>query len=103
MCYISIDILLNTEEYLSKVKLSSYVKFPKYITIVFLALSIMMILEFIMDQLSIKKEKGRINRLENEILELKAKLYDQSQIKLLEKSESKINDSVNGDNEEKEN
>lgn len=69
----------------------------------FLMLSSMMILEFIIDQFSIKREKGKINRLENEILGLKAKLYDKSQRKLPEKSESEINDSVKGDNEEKEN
>ena len=41
--YFSVDILLNTEQYLSKIKLSSYIKFPRYDMGLFLFLSFLMI------------------------------------------------------------
>ena len=99
--YFSIDILLNTEAYLSKVKLSAYIKFPKYVMTVFLTLSLMMILEFVMDQFSISKEKGKISSLENEVLQLKAKLYDKAQTELPEAVEQEADDSVAADEEDK--
>ncbi len=67
---------------------------------VFLTLSIMMILEFIMDQFSISKEKGRINALENEVMQLKAKLYDKGQKEIPENVGSEVSESVNGEEEE---
>lgn len=95
--YFSVDILLNTEAYLSKVKLSSYIKFPKYIMGIFLFLSILMITEYIMQQLRIKSVKDGMEDLENEVKELKAKLYDKGQGTLPEEAES---ESVNGEEEE---
>lgn len=77
--YFSVDILMNTEEYLSKVKLSSYIKFPRYVMGLFLFLSILMVTEYVMQQLKIRSIKGGIEDLEDEIKDLKAKLYDKSQ------------------------
>ncbi|WP_424962795.1 hypothetical protein [Ekhidna sp.] len=77
--YFSIDILLNTEQYLSKIKLSSYIKFPKYVMMIFLFVSILMAVEYVMQQIRIHKLKNDIGDLESEVTELKAKLYDKSQ------------------------
>ena len=77
--YFSVDILLNTEQYLSKIKLSSYIKFPRYIMGLFLFISILMMVEYIMQQLRIRNIKQGIGDLEDQIVELKAKLYDKSQ------------------------
>ncbi len=77
--YFSVDILLNTEQYLSKIKLSSYIKFPRYVMGLFLFISILMMVEFVMQQLRIHNIKGGIDDLKAEIVELKAKLYDKSQ------------------------
>lgn len=77
--YFSVDILLHTEQYLSKIKLSSYIKFPKYVMALFLVISIMMIIEFVMQQLKIRSIKSEREDLEGEIVALKAKLYDKSQ------------------------
>ncbi|MEO9483112.1 MAG: hypothetical protein ABJG47_06685 [Ekhidna sp.] len=77
--YFSVDILLNTEQYLSKIKLSSYIKFPRYVMGLFLFISIMMMIEFTLQQIRIRSIKNGIDDLENEIVELKAKLYDKSQ------------------------
>ncbi|WP_421763898.1 hypothetical protein [Ekhidna sp.] len=92
--YFSLDILLNTEQYLSKIKLSSYIKFPRYVMGLFLFLSILMVIEFTMQQLKIRSIKGGIDDLKDEIVELKAKLYDKSQ----EEPESEI--AVEEDEEE---
>ena len=78
--YFSIDILMNTEAYLSKVKLSSYIKFPRYVMGIFLFLSILMIIEFVIHQLSIYQGRGNVEEMEKEILQLKAKLYDRGQV-----------------------
>lgn len=77
--YFSVDILLNTEQYLSKIKLSSYIKFPRYVMGLFLFISILMVIEFAMQQLKIRSIKGGIDDLKDEIVDLKAKLYDKSQ------------------------
>ena len=74
--YFSIDILVNTEQYLSKIKLSSYIKFPKYIMVAFLIMAIMMIVSFVMERMNVYKIKDGIEDLEEEIIHLKAKLYD---------------------------
>ncbi|MEM6642192.1 MAG: hypothetical protein AAF616_04360 [Bacteroidota bacterium] len=77
--YFSIDIFVHTEEYLSKVKLSAYVRFPKYLMAVFLLLSVFMLVEYIIQQIKISGIKSGVEDLENEIKELKAKLYDKGQ------------------------
>ncbi|MBC6426033.1 MAG: hypothetical protein GDA51_06115 [Ekhidna sp.] len=97
--YFSIDILVNTQAYLSKIKLSSYVKFPRYIMVVFLFVSILMIVEFVLQQIAVHRAKGNVEELENEILRLKAKLYDKGQYELSE-NESEEDDLVVDDEEE---
>lgn len=77
--YFSIDVLANTEEYLSKIKLSSYIKFPRYVMIVFLSLSLLMIVEFILERFNVYRVKEGMDEMEDEIVKLKAKLYDQAQ------------------------
>ena len=77
--YFSVDILLNTEQYLSKIKLSSYIKFPRYIMALFLFVSILMMIEYVIQQMKVRSIKGGIEDLEDEVKSLKAKLYDQSQ------------------------
>jgi cell division protein FtsL len=77
--YFSIDVLINTEQYLSKIKLSSYIRFPKYVMIAFLIVSIMMIVSFVLERFNVYKIKEGIEDMEEEIIHLKAKLYDQSE------------------------
>ena len=100
--YFSIDILMNTEEYLSRVKLSAYIKFPKYVMGIFLFISILMITEYIMQQLRIRNVKEGIGDLENEVKELKAKLYDKGQATLPEEIDLQEEDSVNSEEEDPE-
>ena len=100
--YFSIDILMNTEEYLSKVKLSAYIKFPKYVMGIFLFISALMITEYIMQQVRIKNIKDGISDLENEVKDLKAKLYDKGQGMLPEEFESEESESVSSEDEDPE-
>ena len=98
--YFTIDILMNTEAYLSKVKLSAYIKFPKYIMGIFLFLSVLMIVEYVMQQLRIRNIKSNIEGLENQVKELKAKLYDQGQTEISEISYSETDETVSEEDEE---
>ncbi|MEP1096473.1 MAG: hypothetical protein ABJG78_15260 [Cyclobacteriaceae bacterium] len=77
--YFSIDVLVNTNEYLSKIKLSQYIEFPRYVMIAFLTLSLIMITEFILERFIVYRVKEGIEDMEHEIVNLKAKLYDQGQ------------------------
>jgi len=77
--YFSIDVLVNTNEYLSKIKLSQYIEFPKYVMIAFLTLSLIMMTEFILERVIVYRVKEGIEDMEHEIVNLKAKLYDQAQ------------------------
>ena len=77
--YFSIDILLNTEQYLSKVKLSSYIKFPKYIMSLFLTMSVLMLIEFVLERYQAFQSKDGVQSLEEQIVTLKAKLYDKKE------------------------
>ena len=98
--YFSVDILMNTEAYLSKVKLSAYIKFPKYIMGVFLFISVLMTTEYIMQQLRIRNIKSGIVDLENEVKELKAKLYDRGQSEPAENTDSEVDESVSEEESE---
>ncbi|MEM9895057.1 MAG: hypothetical protein AAF789_01695 [Bacteroidota bacterium] len=100
--YFSIDILLNLEAYLSKVKLSSYVKFPRYIMIVFLMLSLFMLIGFILERLNVLRIKSGISDKDNEIVRLKAKLFDQSEQAPALKAPEEADDEDDDEDEESE-
>ncbi|MEQ9468968.1 MAG: hypothetical protein RLN88_16280 [Ekhidna sp.] len=95
--YFSVDIMLNTEQYLSKIKLSSYIKFPRYVMGLFFFLSILMMIEYVMQQLRIRNIKGDIEDLKSEVTGLKAKLYDKSQANL---DDISLDDADKGDEDE---
>jgi len=78
--YFSVDILVNTEAYLSKVKLSSYIKLPRYVMSIFLFVSIIMIAEYVLQQFALRSAKSNTSVLESEVLKLKARLYDQEHL-----------------------
>lgn len=80
MVYFSIDSLLNMES-----TLTWYAeKFPEsggayWIMILFLILTVLMITELIVENIHLKNVKEEIPELEDEIVRLKAKLYDKSE------------------------
>lgn len=98
--YFSIDILMNTEQYLSRIKLSSYIRFPKYVMGAFLLISIMMIVSFVLERFNVYKIKEGIEDMEEEIIHLKAKLYDKSASEGAEDSDDDEGDDNDPDGEE---
>lgn len=78
---------MNTEAYLSKIKLSSYIKFPRYVMIAFLIISLMMIIEFVLERFHVYQVKDGFSDLEEEIVRLKAKLFDQSEANVAEEED----------------
>ncbi len=64
----------------------------------FLFISILMMIEFVMQQLRIRSIKGGFEDLEDEIKDLKAKLYDKSQ----EESDASFEDVADEESEEDE-
>lgn len=76
--HLSFDVLLHTQDYLAKIKLSAYLKFPKYLMAAFLFLSMLMLVEFtlqITTQYQLRKKAGALEK-ENEAL--KARLKENS-------------------------
>ena len=74
--YFSIDILLNTEQYIAKIKFTSYIKLPRYAVLLLLFLSILMIVEFGLERIHAYQIKDGISDLKEEILSLKSRLHD---------------------------
>ena len=74
--YFSIDIFLNTEQYLSMIKLSDYITYPKYIMGIFFIVSLMMLISFLIERYHAFQTKDEVQSLEEQIMSLKAKLYD---------------------------
>ncbi len=95
--YFSVDILRNTEQYLSKIKFSADIKLIKYIMGIFLFVSILMFIAFVMQQFKIMSIKKNIGDMEDEIQNLKAKLYDKSQ-----EEEKDSDEDTDGEEEEEE-
>lgn len=98
--YFSIDILMNTEQYLARIKLSSYVKFPKYIMSIFLIVSVFMLINFILEKLHIYRIKDGIKDLKEEIVHLKAKLYDKHNTNVLKEKNEADDDGAESENDE---
>lgn len=81
-------------------KLSAYIKFPKYIMGIFLFMSVLMIVEFILRIMSLQNVRGQVGNLEKEVMELKAKLYDKGQIELPQTTEEEEDNSVSKEDDE---
>jgi len=80
MIYFSFDSLLNMESTLTwlneKFKPENQ---PYWVMVLLLVLAILMIVEIIVENMQIHRIKEEIPNLEDEIVRLKAKLYDQSE------------------------
>ena len=66
----------------------------------FLFVSVLMTIEYVMQQLRIRQIKGGMDDLRNEITELKAKLYDKSVEQTDEEEEQEDEDDDEGNSEE---
>lgn len=76
--YYSIDMFNHMDEYLSRL-FKSISQVPKYTLSIFITLVSLMIIEIIIENIQIFSLRKRAIKAENEVMLLKAKLYDQSQ------------------------
>ena len=72
LMYFSIDIMTNMEAYLDKIKLSTYLRFPKYVMAAFLVISILMVTAFILERVQAYRLQKTIKGLRKEITDLRA-------------------------------
>lgn len=77
--YFSVDILVNTDSYKAKVDFGMLRTLPYYVVTLTLIMSVLMVIEFGVDIFDKVGLKNRLKKAEQEILELKARLYDESQ------------------------
>lgn len=77
--YYSIDILANMELYKEKVDFTMLRKLPEYLLYLLLSVSLLMIIELSAENWHIISLKRRIRQAEEEVLRLKAKLFDKSE------------------------
>ncbi len=77
--YYSIDILANQQEYMEKVTdFATLRKLPQYLLTVVLIISLLMLIELLVENVHLFRLRKKVSGAEEELLKLKAKLYDQS-------------------------
>ncbi len=110
--YYSIDILSNQQEYMEKVNdFATLRKLPQYLLTVVLIVSLLMLIELIVENVHLYRLRKKVANAEEELLKLKAKLYDQSgesapknalkEAKVEEDDDEQENDYLLDDEEEK--
>lgn len=78
--YYSIDILSNMDAYKERLDMSFAMrKLPTYLMITFIVLCMLMLIELVTENFHIINLKRKARNAEEEVLRLKAKLYDESQ------------------------
>ncbi len=77
--YYSIDILANQQEYMERVTdFATLRKLPQYLLTVILIISLMMVFELALENVHLFRMRKKVNHAEEELLKLKAKLFDQT-------------------------
>jgi len=77
--YFSLDIIINMDAYLDKIDFATLRKLPNYALGGFLFISIMMLAEFALENFQIISLRKKVKEAEKELINLKAKLYDQNE------------------------
>lgn len=77
--YYSIDILANMDLYKEKVDFAMLRTLPEYLLYLLLAVSLLMITELAVENWHILSLRRRVRQAEEDLLKLKAKLFDRSQ------------------------
>lgn len=110
--YYSIDILANQQEYMEKVNdFATLRKLPQYLLTVVLIVSLLMLIEVVVENVHLFRLRKKVSQAEEELLKLKAKLYDQAgesspknalkEAKVEEDDDEQENDYLLDDEEEK--
>lgn len=77
--YFSVDIMINIEEYKADITFSDLKKAPVYLLSLFIFLCLFMLTELVIENTHIISLKNKVKQAEQDVLNLKAKLYDKSQ------------------------
>ncbi|MEP2608707.1 MAG: hypothetical protein ABJH57_02670, partial [Cyclobacteriaceae bacterium] len=77
--YFSVDIMVNIEEYKADITFSDLKKAPVYLLSLFIFLCLFMLTELVVENTHIISLKNKVKQAEQEVLSLKARLYDKSQ------------------------
>ncbi|MFY0600981.1 MAG: hypothetical protein JXR03_15000 [Cyclobacteriaceae bacterium] len=97
--YFSIDIMINLDTYKEKIPMNMIFRdIPMYLLSLFLFVSLMMLVGIIVENSHIVSLKKKLSNAEKEVLTLKAKLYDRSQ--LPEESTPDLDEDVEEDDSE---
>jgi len=75
--YFSLDIIINMDDYLDKMDFATLRKLPNYALAGFLFISVLMLVEFGIENFQIITLRRKAKEANKEVLSLKAKLYDQ--------------------------
>ena len=98
--YYSIDIITHQQEYMEKVSdFATLRKLPEYMLMVIILCSILMMVEIIVENIHLFKWKRKAESMREEVLKLKAKLYDEGQ-STVPKLEENIEDEEDDDEDE---
>jgi len=77
--YYSIDILSNQQEYMERINdFATLRKLPQYLLTIVLIVSLLMLIELLVENIHLFRLRKKVAQAEEELLKLKAKLYDQS-------------------------
>ena len=78
--YYSIDIITHQQEYMEKVSdFATLRKLPEYMLMVIILCSLLMMVEIIVENIHLFRWKRKAESMKEEVLKLKAKLYDEGQ------------------------
>ncbi|XOV92497.1 MAG: hypothetical protein ACFHWX_20115 [Bacteroidota bacterium] len=77
--YYSIDILTHQQEYMERINdFATLRKLPQYLLTVVLIISLLMVIELILENIHLFRMRKKVAEAEEQVLKLKAKLYDES-------------------------
>ncbi len=77
--YFSLDIIINMDDYLDKIDFATLRKLPNYALGGFLFIAVLMLAEFTLENLQMIQLRKKVKEAEKEVINLKAKLYDQNE------------------------
>jgi hypothetical protein len=77
--YFSLDIIINMDDYLDKIDFATLRKLPNYALGGFVFIAVLMLAEFTLENLQMIQLRKKVKEAEKEVINLKAKLYDQNE------------------------
>lgn len=98
--YFSIDILANMDFYKEKVDFTMLRKLPEYLLYLLMIVSILMVTELVAENFHLLNLRRKVRHAEEEVLKLKAKLYDRTEQASDEDEEPEENEDQDDEDDE---